>query len=318
VTEVSSRTTVGLVANPVSGHDLRRLISGASIATNVEKVNVVRRLLSLGIERALDQHRVDRDGEWPVVELVPIDVQQTVEDSRAATSTMIGAGVGAIVVLGGDGTARAVASVAGDVPLLALSTGTNNAFGVTIDATVAGIAVGLVAVGTCSIADGCRRAKRLDVRVGDDVDLALVDVAVVDAPGVGARAIWDPSALREVVVTIAEPGSVGLSAIAAAAAPCARDDVVGRHLVFGRNGRQVLAPIAPGLVRTVGLASVRTLVPDETLVLRSTSGVLALDGEREKVLDGVPPTVMLRSDGPVVIDVPTVLDLAAQRRWLDR
>ncbi len=36
---------VGLIANPASGHDMRRLISGASVFTNTEKVHVVRRLL---------------------------------------------------------------------------------------------------------------------------------------------------------------------------------------------------------------------------------------------------------------------------------
>ncbi len=332
-----SRCCVGLIANPASGHDLRRLISGASIATNIEKVNIVRRLLaglgasgvdrvlampdgsglSLGIERAVEHHRVDRDGIWPDVDFVGMDVRQTADDTRTATIAMNGAGVGAIVVLGGDGTARAVASVAGDTPLLALSTGTNNAFGVMTDATVAGIAVGLVADGRCSIGDGCRRAKRLDVRIGDRIDLALVDAAVVDAPGVGARAIWHPSALRELVVTIAEPGAIGLSAIAAAVCPCARDDAAGRHLTFGPAGRRVLAPIAPGLVRSVDLVTASTLALGEELTLQSSSGVLALDGEREVILDGEAPIVTLLADGPLVIDVPTVLHLAAARGWLD-
>lgn len=330
--------SVGLIANPASGHDLRRLVSGASIATNMEKVNVVRRLLAglgatgvdrllvmpdasgltLGIERAVEQHREDRDGIWPAVELLPMDVRQTADDSRAATSAMTRAGVRAIVVLGGDGTARAVAAATDDTPLLALSTGTNNAFGVMTDATVAGIAAGLVASGRCSIDTGCRRAKRLDVRIGERTELALVDAAVVDAPGVGARAIWHPSALRELVVTIAEPGAIGLSAIAAAVAPCRRDDVAGRHLTFGAAGRRVLAPIAPGLVRSVDVTTAATLPPGEDLVMRSRSGVLALDGEREVILDGEAPIVTLLTDGPLVIDVPRILQVAAADGWFDR
>ena len=336
MTESSPGVSVGLIANPSSGHDLRRLISGASIATNLEKVNVVRRLLAglgatgvdrvlmmpdvsgltLGVERLAAKHRVDRDGVWPELELVEMDVQQTAADTRAATSAMIAAGVGAIVVLGGDGTARVLASVIDDTPVLALSTGTNNAFGVMIDATVAGLAAGLIASGRCPVADGCERAKRLEVRIGDQVELALVDVAVVDATDVGARAIWEPDALREIVVTLAEPGAIGLSAIAAAVAPCSRLDTQGRHLVLGTSGRPVLAPIAPGLMRSVGVVEVIPLDPHEPYHLRSISGVLALDGEREVLLSGeAPPLVTLSLDGPLVIDVPTVLRLAAERGW---
>jgi predicted polyphosphate/ATP-dependent NAD kinase len=336
VTGSSPGVIVGLIANPSSGHDLRRLISGASIATNLEKVNVVRRLLAglgatgidrvlmmpdvsgltLGVERLAANHRVDRDGVWPGLELVEMDVQQTAADTRTATSAMIAAGAGAIVVLGGDGTARAVASVIDDTPLLALSTGTNNAFGVMIDATIAGLAAGLIASGRCPVAEGCERAKRLEVRIGERVEFALVDVAVVDATDVGARAIWEPDALREIVVTLAEPGAIGLSAIAAAVATCSRLDAQGRHLVLGTSGRPVIAPIAPGLMGSVGVIEVIALDPGEPFHLRSTSGVLAFDGEREVVLSGdVPPLVTLSLGGPLVIDVPTVLQLAAERGW---
>ena len=336
MTESAPGVSVGLIANPSSGHDVRRLVSGASIATNLEKVNVIRRLLAglgasgvdrvlmmpdvsgltLGVERLAAKHRLDRDGTWPELELVRMDVHRTAADTRAATTAMTGAGVGAIVVLGGDGTARALAAVIDDTPVLALSTGTNNAFGVMTDATVAGMAAGLVASGTCAVEEGCGRAKRLEVRVGDRVELALIDVAVVDGTEVGARAIWEPDALREIVVTVAEPGAIGLSAIAAAVAPCSRSDRQGRHLVCAPSGRAVRVPLAPGLVRSVGVMDVIPLDLGEPFELRSGSGVLALDGEREMVLRGEgPPIVTLSLGGPVVIDVPTVLRLAAERGW---
>jgi predicted polyphosphate/ATP-dependent NAD kinase len=333
----TSDVTVGLIANPAAGHDLRRLVSGASLSTNHEKVNLVRRLLAglgacgvdrllvmpdasglaLGIERAAEHHRVDRDGVWPAVDFVEIEVRQTIDDTRAAVAAMLATGVRAIVVLGGDGTARAVASMLDDTPVLALTTGTNNAFGVGIEATVAGLATGLVATGRCRVADGCRRAKQLEVRVGDRLDHALVDVAVVAASGVGARAVWHPAELRELVVTIAEPGAIGLSAIAAAVAPCRRDEPSGRHLVLGPGGDDVLVPIAPGLVRPVGVRETRCLTPGTAFQLASTTGVLALDGEREIVLDGDAPVLTLTGEGPVVVDVPKVLQLAAVAGWLN-
>lgn len=332
----TSDICVGLIANPAAGHDVRRLVSGASVSTNHDKVNVVRRLLAglgacgvdrvlimpdasglmIGIERAAEQHRVERDGVWPAVEFVAMEVRQTIEDTRAAACAMSTAGVRAIVVLGGDGTARAVTSVLDDTPLLALSTGTNNAFAVTAEATIAGLATGLVATARCPVAEGCRRAKQLEVRLGDRLDIALIDVAVVATEGVGARAVWNPTELRELAVTIAEPTAIGFSAIAAAVAPCRRDEPSGRHALLGRGRREVLVPIAPGLVRSVGVLATRHLHPGEPFEMRSTTGVLAIDGEREIVLDGIAPILTLTTEGPLVVDVPAVLGLAADAGWL--
>ena len=334
----TSEVSVGLIANPAAGHDLRRLVSGASVSTNHEKLNVVRRLLAglgacgvervltmpdasgltLGLERAAAHHQVDRDGVWPAVELVEVEVRQTIEDTRAAVAAMTAAGVRVIVVLGGDGTARAVTSTLDDTPLVALSTGTNNAFGISADATVAGLAVGLVATGRCPVTAGCHRVKRLDVRVGRRLDHALVDVAVVAANGVGARAVWHPSDLRELAVTMAEPGAIGLSAVAAAVAPCGRDEPSGRHVIVGTGGRRVLVPIAPGLVRTVGVIEAHDLRPDTPVEMRSRTGVVALDGEREIVLSGEAPVLTLTTEGPLVVDVQRVLALAAAEGWLTR
>ena len=75
----------------------------------------------------------------------------TAEDSARAVALMCQAGVDAILVLGGDGTHRVVAKSCGDVPICALSTGTNNVFPEMREATVAGMATGLVATGRGSI-----------------------------------------------------------------------------------------------------------------------------------------------------------------------
>ena len=50
-------STAGIVANPMSGRDIRRLVAQASVFPNVEKTNMVLRLLAAagaaGAERAL-------------------------------------------------------------------------------------------------------------------------------------------------------------------------------------------------------------------------------------------------------------------------
>src|SRR5207248_1062627 len=79
---------------------------------------------------------------------------------------MVTAGARVIICLGGDGTARVTALAAGDVPILALSTGTNNAFPAVREATIAGLAAGLVATGAVPPDGVVTRAKLLEVRAG--------------------------------------------------------------------------------------------------------------------------------------------------------
>lgn len=330
---------VGLIANPASGHDMRRLISGASVFTNTEKVHVVRRLfsgfgavgvarvlvmpdsagLSLGISRAAAQHRPQLAGPWPDIEVLEFEQRNSAVDSMIAAQEMVARGVGALVVLGGDGTARAVASACGDTPMLALSTGTNNAFGITVDGTVAGLAAGLVSTGACAVAEACYRAKKLIVRHGQHTEIALVDMAVIDQDRVGARAVWDPGLVRELAVTFAEPHAVGLSAVAGAVSPCGRREPFGRLLRMG-DGRTVLAALAPGLMRSVAVAEHAALPPRQPMELSTSHGVIALDGEREIVFHagGPRPTVELSLHGPLVIDVEATMALAARRGLLVR
>ncbi|GIT59723.1 MAG: hypothetical protein Ct9H300mP19_16710 [Dehalococcoidia bacterium] len=58
---------------------------------------------------------------------------------------MVEQGVDCIVTLGGDGTNRVVAKGCLEVPLVPISTGTNNVFPPNTEGTLAGIAAGSVA-----------------------------------------------------------------------------------------------------------------------------------------------------------------------------
>ena len=114
------------------------------------------------------------------------------------------------------GTARTASSpsACGDVPICALSTGTNNAFPEMRETTVAGIATGMVATGRAG-PTGLRREPVLGSNVpGAARDLALVDVAVSRERFVGARALWRAGDVSELFVTFANPSAVGLSALA--------------------------------------------------------------------------------------------------------
>ncbi|MDY7040901.1 MAG: NAD(+)/NADH kinase, partial [Chloroflexota bacterium] len=150
---------VGIIANPASGKDIRRLVAHGSVFNNREKVNIVRRVL-LGLEAAgVDEVLFMPDyfgiGLRAVeglklsmrTSLLEMHSRGTQEDSTEAAARLHEMQVGCIVTLGGDGTNRVVAKGCGDIPLMPISTGTNNVFPEMVEGTIAGMAAGVVASG---------------------------------------------------------------------------------------------------------------------------------------------------------------------------
>jgi predicted polyphosphate/ATP-dependent NAD kinase len=334
---------VGVVANPLSGRDIRRLVTQASVFPTAEKANMIQRMLtalgavgvhrvllstdlggiSASVFRAIERRAAaDRAGPgWPEVEFLDGQpIRQTARDTVEAVRRMVIAGARVIVILGGDGTARVAAPAAGHVPLLALSTGTNNVFPAVREATIAGLAAGLVATGQVPADDAMTRAKLLEIRAGDRTETALVDVAVSTERHVGARAIWDPATVTQLFCAFAEPDAVGLSSILGQLAPVARLEPYGvtAHLSSAAP-RQVLAPIAPGLVVPVGVDDIERMRPGSEYRVQARAGVIAVDGERELTFEaGELPVIRLRTDGPRCVDVPAVLAASARLGLLRR
>ncbi len=184
-------SSVGIIANPASGKDLRRIISSGITVTNAVKENAVQRMLlamdALGVERALimpDRSNLARrvllevEGELGQLQVQPLDmpyVLGTQDDSIRAAALMVEEGVDVLIVLGGDGTSRVVSKRCGEVPILPVSTGTNNVFPEMIEGTLAGMAAAALATGVVSPDEVCRRAPRLDLvdEQGCCVDHAL-------------------------------------------------------------------------------------------------------------------------------------------------
>ncbi len=336
---INNTNSVGIIANPASGRDIRRLVAHGAVFNNDEKVNIVRRVLlgleAVGVKRvllmpdsfsiglkALDGLQTELD-----VSILPMLKTFSQTDSTQAAALMGVEGVGCIVTLGGDGTNRAVAKGCDNVPLMPISTGTNNVFPTMLEGTIAGMAAGLV---TCGLADkAVQRAPRLDIfcdkpNESDPVedssnaetpdDIALVDVAVYDERFVASRAIWDASKIKELVLTRVEPGSIGLSSIGAHAPNRVDSPEHGLYLRLGSDGQPVLAPIAPGLLQEVSLAESRPLGPGETITVRHQQPcVLALDGEREiELRHGAIARLQFNPNGPRVIDARKAIAIAAR------
>ncbi len=327
-------TTVGLIANPASGKDVRRLVTHATTVDNQGKVGIIRRVLAglaaMEVRHVLAMpdayHMAERaqvglgrmSATPPEIELLDMPVTDQSADSTRAARLMHDAGCACILVLGGDGTSRVVSKGSGDVPLLPISTGTNNILPTFVEGTVAGLAAGALAQGLVTREQGTYRHKWIQVAVdGQPADRALVDVAALAGQFVGSRAIWNVVDLRQLIVTRADITSIGISAIAAAVRPVGLRDPYGLELIVGSGPCSVQAAVAPGLIEDVSIRSARVLHIGETAMAHGERPlVLALDGEREIVLGtGDEVTFTLRDDGPWIVDVDRVLEaLAAEGR----
>ena len=332
-------TTVGIVANPASGRDIRRLVAGASVFDNAEKGNMVFRLMvglaAVGVEHVLmmpaasglfdglDRNRranaaSERKQDLPELELVEMKIRHGARDTVYAVGKMCERGVSAIVVLGGDGTNRVVARHCDpNVPLCTLSTGTNNTFPKMREATVAGLATGLVASGQVG-GEALRREKILYVTLDGepDRDCALVEVAVSSERFVGARALWRAEDISEIVVASASPEAVGLSSIAGLLDPVDRSTPHGLYVRLAppeEADKVLTVPLAPGLIAPVGVVESRRVEPGESVELEPKVGSLALDGEREIEMGPQNEvTVRLDSNGPLTINVGEAMHEAAR------
>ncbi|SDI30691.1 Predicted polyphosphate-or ATP-dependent NAD kinase [Pseudomonas flavescens] len=332
---------VGIIPNPASGRDLRRLTGHAGLVSSTEKAGAVMRLLgalgSTGVERVLlppdmtgiaaavlkaSAGRQALANRWPRIDYLDMPLSQSVDDTRLAARMMVEAGVSLIAVLGGDGTHKAVAAQVGDVPLLTLTTGTNNAFPDQREATSAGLAAGLLACGRVPAAIALRRNKRLLLEIPERnlCEWALVDIAVCAQAYNGARAVTRIEDIEEVFVAFAEPGAIGISALCGLWQPVSRQDPRGAWLRLHPQARErLIVPLAPGVLQEAGIVAGGPLQPGCPRRPTSDAGTFALDGERE--IEFGPedtPTIRVDGQGPLSIDVERVLAHAARQRLLLR
>ncbi len=318
---------VGIIANPASGKDIRRLVAYGSVFDNQEKIRIVRRVLlglqAVGIHRiaympdyhgivelALDGLQIDLSAER-----LQFDTKADQRDSIKAAQLLAEQGAGCIVTLGGDGTNRVVAKGAGQVPILPLSTGTNNVFPLMIEGTVAGLAAGLIATGKVPRKEGTFQSTRLEVVIeGKVVDMALVDAVVSTDVFIGSRAIWKMDNVRQVFLNRTSPASIGFSSIGGMLRSIAAEEPAGMYLKIGNSGRPVTAPIAPGIIETVSVKDMQLMAAGESVDINFIPSVVALDGEREvEIRKGQKAAIQLSVGGPLVVDVERTMIFAMER-----
>ena len=317
---------IGIIANPASGKDVRRLVARASVFDNQEKQAIVRRAL-VGMAQTGNHQVAYLDDGHGIVRGALEDAGKSLQgeavagtetgnalDTISAARALNAAGCDVVVTLGGDGTNRAVAIGWRDVPVIPISTGTNNVFPVLTEATIAGAAAGIIATGSVRLEDVAAQHKLVQVAIdGEREDVALIDAVLSNERFVGARALLEPDQLKMALLTRADPAAVGMTSIGGLLSPLADRDEFGLLLELGGEADGVNAPIAPGYYRNVGVIQHRLVNFAEEITVEGP-GILAFDGERERVLKpGQAAMMSLSRCGPWVVDVEKTMHLAAEK-----
>ena len=308
--------SIGVIANPQSGKDIRRLVSYATTIDNNEKVNICKRIVlaayGLGIEKVVFmpdtftmgysvQYQLE-DDRMPCCEIEVLDFnfEATMADTVQAAAIMEEMDLGCVVVLGGDGTSRAAAKSLHKTPMMSISTGTNNVYPQMMEGTVAGMAAAVTARMDDPYAV-CIHDKRIQVFVnGQYRDMALIDAVISDDEFAGAKAIWDPAKMKHIIVSRCHPASIGFSAVPGAYRIVQDSDPFGFAVKLGEGGIPVRAPIAAGILTPMGICASQVLPLGETYtVVAEKPCMIALDGEREvKLFTGDRADFVITDDGP--------------------
>ena len=316
--------SVGIIANPVSGRDIRRVAARGGVSSAEDKRNRIARAV-IGAVAAGTQHVVAMKEPFGIAsgaltdlpveaDLEILDVGARVDpmDTARAALVMKERGIRVIITLGGDGTNRTIARAWPEAILVPMSTGTNNVFPSLVEPTVAGAAAGLVAKNLVDLDSVAPRSKMVHLTFADgSEDVALIDVATLANDFVGNRMPVDPNNLRQLLVTTAKPDTIGVSSIAGLHTTCRSEEDAAILVTCGSGGASTNAPIAPGLYRQVPVRDVKRVNFEEEVQLAGPS-TLAFDGDREhQVLADTQAIAVVRRDGPRVIDVARTLEAGA-------
>lgn len=326
---------VGMIINPDAGKDIRRITSAAADVTDWFKYNlaycIAKTLLSFediqleimperfGLGKRLVDSFSNRFANSHI-SLINMPVVNSAEDSRNAAEHFVQTGARLIIVLGGDGTVRIVAKSISTIPIMAISTGTNNVIPTMIEGTTAGLAAKFILTNPDkSLEDFCNRHKYFEVWVdGKVVDVALVDVGVIRDDFVGSKAVWKGDRISQVAVTRSKPFVTGLSSIIGMVRSVEPFDPYGALIATGEKSASmfILASLQPGELQRVGISEIKTLFTDHFYPLSiNQNSIISLDGEKEfTVYPDQHVQIVLRTTGPWIVDISKVMDIAVREQ----
>lgn len=325
---------IGIACNPQSGKDIRRLLTAATTIDDMEKMNIVERILlsasavgnqkvyimpeRLGYGRMLLQksNMADYPGDLSQLEVYDMERTETQHDTIYFAQEMERINADVLIVMGGDGTSRAAAKGSCNVPMISLSTGTNNVYPELIEGTVAGVAAAVLANHAVPIEECSLQAKCIEIYInGEFRDIALIDLVFCRNPFVGSKAIWNYEEIDRVIVTQCSMASIGFSAMVGSVFRISPEDDFGAYAEFTGGKANTYAAVGAGVVRPVCADNTKKLRLDEKYFITADyMGTLALDGEREIVFyPGDRITCVIRRSGPRKVDARKTVELAQKK-----
>lgn len=320
---------IGIVANPQSGRDIRRLVAHASVFDNEEKVNIVERMLSVFNKLGLDSILYMPDSYGIVekaAERIP-DLQlklqelemlltHTEEDSTRA-GKLLQNNASLIIVIGGDGTHRAVVKgldLNNPTPIAGISTGTNNVFPSMVEATAVALASFALATNIINNEEATRKEKILKLSWDNEEDIALIDIVFSSERFIGSKALWNPDTIKAIFSSRAEPQNIGFSSLPGVLSPSERSDPFGSYAIIDKSENEYDFPIAPGKLVKISVSDYGRLPLEKPFFYQFDFGTIALDGERKlEVYKATEFEISVTNAGPLVVDINSSLKLASKR-----
>lgn len=325
---------IGIVVNPFSGKDLRRISALAPNVSNTEKAEkVIRMIQSIGQFTAVDKvllipdnydisnyiSSAIRKGRHSIeIEILPLLPQSLPSDTIWGTAEMVRRGVECIIVLGGDGTCRLCAGVCGNTPLIPISTGTNNVYPEFWEGTTVGIAAAYIA-SKGSGAAVCSRSKQITVFLnGKPVESALVDAAITRIPYIGSKIVPDVQDIASVVVCQCAPELIGLSALIGSVAICDEEDDFGVVMRLEKGNSLTRVSLNPGELSVIRYQAPERLPFEKRWCqIVDYNGTIALDGERTIAFHaGDTITFTVDRLGPYKVNIAKTLRKAVREGFL--
>ncbi|HIG42363.1 MAG TPA: hypothetical protein EYQ14_17755 [Gammaproteobacteria bacterium] len=322
---------LGIIVNPMSGRDVRRVAAKASISAHHDKQQQLTRLVLGALAHGVDEiylanepfrinvGAVENLPDRNKVKILDFPLTHSDKDTALVTTKMWDEGCRVFIVLGGDGTNRIVAKTRPDAIVLPLSTGTNNVFPLLMEASVAGAAAGLIASKRLKFENHCLRCKQLHISINGAIkDVAMIDAVLLKDDALGSLLPFAPEKLSQLFLTRADPASVGMSPIGGYLIPCSAEDNFGVRISCDQieQNQSVRVPISPGLYGDVPISDVEKMEIGQTYQCQAP-GILAFDGDRSiAVTEDDLVEITIRRDGPWIIDPAKIMLIAAQHGLL--